>query len=44
MKLQGRCNTSFLNAYLHHMSAAARVAPGALHAYTTFSVQIFCAT
>jgi len=33
-----------LNAYLHQMSAAAHVAPGTLHAYTTVDVQTCCAT
>ena len=41
---QGRCNTSFLYAYLHQMSAAAHVAPGALRAYTTISIQACCDT
>lgn len=36
---QGRCNTGFLYAYLHHMSAAAHVAPDALRAYITTSIQ-----
>ena len=42
---QGRCNTSFVYAYLHQMSAAApQVAPGALHALTTISIQSCCDT
>ena len=35
---QGRCNTGFLYAYLHPMSAAVHVAPGVLHAHTIVSI------